>query len=159
MTMTNPNLEEFINQRIDVFPYKTVLKDSLVTDEFNFYTVSEYQGDLLSKKFNQLVVTTNKKDIIQSINFSLNGDLDQLLFNRLVEKYGSPVFMKKPGKILNKELEVLDNVTTTTTTRSELIDCNFEDNPSVVQWIRNEIPIKFIIIKRLSRIDVVIGNI
>ena len=124
------SFDDFLGKNIKNISYDLTEVDS----ELKTYSLSNQKVDFLSKSIDQVILTTNKNNIIVSIGAEFEGIFDKNFFNELVLAYGEPSHMLKNSKIINEKTETLEKGVTAKSSESELVECKFEDKPMFILW-------------------------
>lgn len=134
MLIINLELENYIGTHFSEFPYSL---SSVPNDNLDD---KHYQADLefyfLGKLCDYMYVTTNEKDIIISILFSLKGEMNTEFYQLMLLKYDNPDKMFKMESIRESQLKEEDSFIAKTE-KGNAMSCTFDENPLIIEWEKN----------------------
>lgn len=137
------SIETFIGTSIDDFPYQVQVFDINDISEGKTYLILDQKIPFYSNHIEMMFLTTDKNDIIESINTDFKGVMDVEFFNSLTNKFGEPQGMLKPSEILEIREEIHSKDKSFKETTSRLENCEFGENPQFIIWNTQDYQILF----------------
>lgn len=151
----NIEIEDLINRNI--LELSCEYQELSIDEEYEkkSFLISSDSNTLIGKPFLNIIVVCDKNNNIETVLSDFKGTIDFNFYKELLKKYGEPDKILKTKDYFEKNKKE-ENGILITQTKSELIECRFDENPLFLIWELEKYKVTFTLIHELDKTELVV---
>ena len=152
LIIQNPDMELLIGKRISDLQKEKILYSTEIEDGGKMHTLIGPMDNYCSRPIQSMVITTDNNEIVESVSIQLDGPLNDLIYERLVDKYGKPDLLYKRGQETFGDSTLTERGNQISESKGRLVECSFEENPLFIVWAKDAFYVQILNKKEIRKI-------